>query len=395
MHTVRYAIVRTLAAATALTVPFLLGLTPAYAASWQIVASPNPTGNDGFSTLTAISASNLWAVGSATSLSSTSATLIAHYNGTSWQVVPSPNPAGGRYDDLTGVSATSASDIWSVGMEFVNSSHSFPIIEHYNGTAWSLIPSAQPTQVGDLEAVAALTPANVWAVGDGHNPAGVNIPMVQHYNGTSWTEVPTSVTTAGLLTAVTAVSAGNVWAVGSRPVTTGIGRSGLAMHYNGTNWTASPLPAPRVPVNGEWELSAISADTANDVWATGFVSNADGLVEHAIVEHFNGTKWSLTRAPDLGPNYPINTFNAVLAISPGNVWAIGQSATGNTTLPFATLVEHFNGTRWTVQPAPANGANNVLSFDGLVTTGSGTLWSVGSRNPNGTANWQTLTARYS
>ena len=104
--------------------------------------------------------------------------------------------------------------------------------------------------------------------------------------------------------------------------------------------SASPLAAPKVPVNGEWELSAISADAANDVWATGFVSNADGLVQHAIVEHFNGT-------------------------------------------------------RWTVQPAPANGANNVLSLDGLVTTGSGTLWSVGSRNPNGTTNWQTLTARYS
>ena len=168
MRTVRYAIVRTLAAAIALVVPVLFGVTPAYAASWQIVASPNPTGNDGFSTLTAISASNLWAVGSATSLSSSSATLIAHYTGTSWQVVPSPNPAGGRYDNLTGVSATSASDIWSVGMEFVNSSHSFPIIEHYNGSAWSLVTSAQPTQVGDLEAVAALTPANVWAVGNGH-----------------------------------------------------------------------------------------------------------------------------------------------------------------------------------------------------------------------------------
>ena len=159
--------------------------------------------------------------------------------------------------------------------------------------------------------------------------------------------------------------------------------------------SASPLAAPKVPVNGEWELSAISADAANDVWATGFVSNADGLVQHAIVEHFNGTRWSLTRAPDLGPNYPINTLNAVLAISPGNVWAIGQSATGNTTLPFATLVEHFNGTNWTVQPAPSLSGQSVLSFDGLVTTGSGTLWSVGSRNPNGTTFWQTLTARYS
>jgi len=164
--------------------------------------------------------------------------------------------------------------------------------------------------------------------------------MVQHYNGTGWTEVPTPVTTAGLLSAVTAVSASNIWVVGSQPVPTGIGRLGLAMHYNGTSWTASPLPAPTVPVNGEWELSAVSADSANDVWATGFVSNADGLVEHAIVEHFNGTSWK-------------------------------------------------------VQPAPSLSGNSVLSFDGLVTTGSGRLWSVGSRNPAGTTVWQTLTARYS
>jgi hypothetical protein len=196
MRTIRYAIVRTLSAATALAVPLLTGVTPAYAASWQVVASPDP--------------------------------------------------AGGRYNDLTGVSGTSASDIWSVGMEFVNSSHSFPIIEHYNGSAWSLVTSAEPAQVGDLEAVAALTPSNAWAVGNGHTATGVNAPMVQHYNGTARAEVPTSVTTAGILSAVTAVSAGNIWAVGSQPVTTGIGRSGLAMHYNGTSWTASPLPAPKV-----------------------------------------------------------------------------------------------------------------------------------------------------
>src|SRR5215469_9496806 len=217
---------RAFVVAVAMIVPVVADVTPAYAASWQIVASPNPTGNDGLATLTSISPANLWAVGSATSLSSSSATLTEHYNGTSWRVVPSPNPAGFRYDDLTGVSGTSASDIWSVGMEFVNSSHSFPLIEHYNGSAWSLVTSAQPTQVGDLEAVAALTPTNVWAVGEGHTPAGVNAPMVQHYDGTGWTEVPTSVTTSGVLSGVAAVSATSVWAVGSQPVSSGIGRSG-------------------------------------------------------------------------------------------------------------------------------------------------------------------------
>jgi hypothetical protein len=385
---------RTLAVASAIVLPVVAGVTPAYAASWQIVASPNPTGNDGFATMTAISPTDLWAVGSATSLSSSSATLTERYNGTSWRVVPSPNPAGYRYDDLTGVSGTSASDVWSVGMEFVNSTHSFPIIEHYSGSAWSLVPSAEPTQIGDLSAVAAVTPSDAWAVGDGRTAAGVNAPMIQHYNGTGWTEVSTPVTTAATLNAVAAVSASDVWAVGSQPVS-GIGRSGLAMHYDGTGWTVATLPPPQVPANGEWELSAIDASSASNVWAAGFVSSADGLGQHAIVEHFHGTSWSVTQAPDLSSRYPIDGFNAVLAISPSNVWAIGQSATGNQNDPVLALVEHFDGTRWTVQPAPSLGGNHVLSFSGLVTTGAGTLWAAGSRNPTGSSVWQTLTARYS
>jgi len=376
-----------LTVAAAVIVPVVAGVTPAYAASWQIVASPNPTGNDGLATLAAISPANLWAVGSATSLTSSSGTLTEHYNGTSWQVVPSPNPAGGRYDNLSGVSGTSASDIWSVGSEFVSRGHNYPIIEHYNGSAWSLVPSAQPTQIGFLASVAALSPANAWAVGNGRTAAGVGAPMVQHYNGVSWTEVSTPVTTAATLNAVTAVSANDIWAAGFTGAT---GSAGLAMHYDGTSWTAAALPAP---AGGSWELTAISADSASDVWASGYVTSADGLSQHAIVEHFNGTSWSVTRAPDLGPSYPINIFNTVLAISPTSVWAIGQSSPGNQT--FATLVEHFDGTSWKVQPAPSQSGNALLSFGGLVTTGSGALWAVGSRNPTGTGVWQTVTARYS
>jgi hypothetical protein len=300
--------------------------------------------------------------------------------------VPSPNPAGSRYNWLYGVSATSASDIWAVGMEYVSKGHVYPEIVHYNGSAWSLVPSAQPTQNGALQSVAALTPANAWAVGNGRNPAGVSAPMVQHYDGTSWTEVPTPVTTAATLASVTAVSATDIWAVGH------LSTAGLAMHYDGTSWTVSALPAPS---GSAWQLSAVSADSASDVWATGYVTSADGS-QHAIVEHFNGTSWSLTQAPDLGTSYVYNGFNTVLAISAANVWAIGQSSTGNqTSVP---LVEHFDGATWTVQPAPSTGSNSDLSFDGLVTTGAGTLWAAGERLPNGVsggAGFQTLTARYS
>jgi len=45
------------------------------------------------------------------------------------------------------------------------------------------------------------------------------------------------------------------------------------------------------------------------------VSDATGLGQHAILEHYNGRSWSVTQAPDLSASYPINAFNAVLAIT--------------------------------------------------------------------------------
>src|SRR6516225_7341871 len=213
MHVLKPALRGLFAVAAAMITSVMIGVPSAYAASWQIVASPNPTINDGFADLTAISPANLWAVGSATNQNAAgmlSGTLIANYNGTSWQVVPSPNPAGSRYNNLSGVSATSASDVWTVGMEYVSKGRSYPIvhaiIEHYNGSTWNLVPAAQPSQIGSLNGVAALTPSNVWAVGSARNSAGVSGSDIQHYNGTSWTEASTPVTGA-TLASVTALSA--------------------------------------------------------------------------------------------------------------------------------------------------------------------------------------------
>jgi hypothetical protein len=388
----RTALRRVVGVAAAVAITFMASALSAYAASWQIVASPNPTVNDGFATLTAVSPTDIWAVGSDTNQNSSgmlSATMIANYNGSSWQVVPSPNPSGSRYNYLNGVSATSASDIWAVGSDYVSKGTKYaiiyPTIEHYNGSAWSLVTSAEPTQVGVLEGVAAVTPADVWAVGSGRNSAGVSGSMIQHWDGASWTEVSSPVTGV-TLTSVTATSATDVWAVGYTA------SAGVAMHYDGTSWTTSTLPAPS---GGGWQLSSVSADAAGDVWAAGYV-NGSGSAQHPIVEHFDGTSWSVTQAPDLGSAYPANWFTAVLAISPGNVWAIGGASPLNETN--VALVEHFDGTSWTVQPSPANGANSAVSFGGLATTGSGTLWAVGERLPNGVsgaAAWQTDTARYS
>src|SRR5438105_1213910 len=57
-----------------------------------------------------------------------------------WSVVTSPN-VGGSCPSLGAVAAVSKSDVWAVGLHYSNNG-SFPsrtLIEHWNGTNWSLV----------------------------------------------------------------------------------------------------------------------------------------------------------------------------------------------------------------------------------------------------------------
>jgi hypothetical protein len=370
--------------AAAMAVPVMAGVAPAYAAAWQIVASPNSTSNDTLAGVTAFSPSNVWAVGYPTNLSTVQGTLIEHYNGSSWSIVPSPNPAGGRYDDLSSVAGTSVSDIWSVGFYQSSRAHTHPLAEHYNGSSWSLVAAPQPAQMDGFADVAPVTTTNVWAVGGGNTGTGITPPLVEHYDGSAWTVVPTSLTGPGWLNSVTATSANNIWAVGNIPSAGALSHTGLVMHYDGTSWTQVTIPAPTL--NGDWQLTDVTATSASDVWAAGWAASSGDTVRQAIVEHYNGTSWSVTNIPPLSSG---DSFNAVAAISPSNVWAIGDTSVNGQN---AVLVEHFNGTSWSAQPAPSQ-SGFTLGFDSLVSPGNnGTLWAVGGKYPTGTTSFQTLTA---
>jgi hypothetical protein len=373
----------TLGIAAILVVPVAAGVTPAAAAAaWQIVPSPNSTANDALGAVAVVSPSSVWAAGTAYGTSSNSTGLIEHYNGSAWSISATPALSGARYTYLTGLAADSASDAWAVGFELTSRSHTSPVAAHYNGTSWSIAALPQQLQLSGLSAVAAVSASNVWAVGDDSSTTATGPPLIEHYDGTTWSVTSTSVTTAGSLNSVAAVSASNVWAVGSQPGT------GLAMHYDGTGWTQASLPAP---TGGQWELTGVSASSASDLWAVGYVDSADGLAAHGIAEHFNGSTWSVTQLPDLGSSYPFNTLSAVDDVAPGNVWAIGTSVTSNG--QSAPLVEHFDGTSWQVAAAPSSGSL-VLSLAALASTSTGQLWAVGGSHAAGSTADQTLTARY-
>jgi hypothetical protein len=202
---------------------------------WSVVPSPNAGGfldPNFLYVVAAISSTDVWAVGNYNN-GTADQTLAEHWNGTQWSVVSSPNPGGdGNNNDLSGVAAVSASDVWAVG-HYNNGTADQTLAEHWNGTQWSVVPSPNPG-TGDtyLYGVAAISSSDVWAVGNQATGS-----LTEHWDGAAWSIVPSP---PGILFAVAAVSSSDVWAVGD--YNNGTADQTLAEHYNPCPPTNTPLP---------------------------------------------------------------------------------------------------------------------------------------------------------
>src|SRR5712692_8381428 len=95
-------------------------------------------------------------------------------------------------------------------------------------------------------------------------------------------------------------------------------------------------------------LFATAVVSANDVWAVGTYNSP---ARHTLAEHWNGTSWTIVATPNpiTGPS----EFTGVAAISTNDVWAVGSYLEGDN-LTDATLMEHWNGTSWSVVDAGSN-----------------------------------------
>lgn len=233
--------------------------------TWSVVATPNPDPtNDELSAVAAVSTNDVWAVGQTFPGSAPHLTIIEHWNGTQWSTVSSPNPSS-TYSVLTGVTAISADNIWAVG-SFSKKSNVNTLIEHWDGSAWSVVSSPNTTsRFNVLQAVTAVSTTDVWAVGEYAAPDPYR-PLIEQWNGSTWNIVssPTPVKSANYLYGISAVSAKDIWTVGSSVPYQG-NTVGLIEHWNGTKWSMSH---PANPSNS-YLFSGVAAIAGNNVWAIG------------------------------------------------------------------------------------------------------------------------------
>ena len=215
---------------------------------WSVIASPSPGLHSSLSAITLLSATDAWAVGSTwDDLTQTMQTLIEHWDGHSWQRLSSPNDADAYWSELAAVTAHSPTDVWAVG-DTKRFGSERPLIEHWDGHAWQLVPSPFPPQmtVSQLSGVVALSASDAWAVGSSQTAveSSDGAPLVEHWDGQRWALVASAPGSRprGALAALGAVSPRNIWAVGGRRNPGS--EAPLLEHWDGQFWHASSyIPA--------------------------------------------------------------------------------------------------------------------------------------------------------
>ncbi len=327
--------------------------TPGCPLVWQEVDSLNGDGtnrND-LTDVAVVKTSDVWAVGQIANDSTpylAPSPIMEHWNGSSWALFLPSTTVGDSH--LSGVAAASSADVWAVGDYDVGSAHQ-PLLLHWDGTAWNVVPSPNITVPWEgVRDVAVVSSTDVWVVGS-YLLNGTTEALALHWDGSVWTQVATpTLVSRNSLQGVTAISSNDVWAVGE--INTG---TPYFLHWDGTSWTVFNNP---LAVSGV--LYRVSAVSTSDIWAVGYLTDGSGL---PLAMHFDGTSWSVVDTPI--PCCSQDLID-VQAISSNDVWAISESDT-----------LHWDGTAWNLVSGASPPPSDTYVLEGLGAVNTNEVWAVG------------------
>jgi hypothetical protein len=232
------------------------------------------------------------------------------------------------------------------------------------GAAAALLPRWPVTKyAGEMFSVSAVSSSDAWAVGTSGGPQS----RVLHWNGSSWAPLATPHPGAiAALYSVSALSPVDSWAVGQ--YSSGASQKDLVLRWNGTRWTQAAVPSPgKAPVLDA--LTGVSALAPSDAWAVGSFGTLFTGKSATLILHWDGTRWTRITSPSPSA---LADLTAVSALSPRDAWAVGEYFPK---FLDKTLVLHWNGTRWSRVPSPSpSGQANLQAVSALSPTN---VWAVG------------------
>jgi hypothetical protein len=259
--------------------------------------------------------------------------LAERWNGTSWTVQPSASLAD-TDSPLAGVSCTAANVCEAVGFYSNGSAGGLlTLAEVWNGSAWKKQKSPHPgisigTYGSALGSVSCTAADSCEAVGDYTTHSVNTVTLAEEWNGSAWTQRPTPDPGHGVtaLNGVSCTAVTNCEAIGDSSLI-------FAAVWNGTAWKPQSVPQPSgTSSNFGYDVSCPSASACEAVG-----TNNKGVLTY----RWDGTVWRTQSVP--GPASGL--LDGISCLSANACEAVGYSNLG-------TLVEVWNGTAWKQQASP-------------------------------------------
>jgi len=289
--------------------------------------------------------------------------------------MPSPNPGGVSTAALGGVSCHRTTSCVAVG-DAISGTTEQTLVEQWNGTTWSIVPSPDPAgaTISQLLAVACPETTSCFAVGQ-YGPDSSFKPFVEHWNGVSWS-IASIPSLAGARTArlsgVSCPSTTSCFAVGDNGA--GEGKS-LVEHWDGTRWSIMTSASGAK----ETDLSGVSCPSTTSCNAVGVVATIQDTVPFA--EHWNGSHWAIVPSADPSDSRGVE-LNGVSCPSVASCFAVGSYYPGPKFARLKTLIEDWNGVSWSRMSSPNATASSTSSYlAGVSCSTTTSCFAVGNIDP--------------
>jgi hypothetical protein len=236
---------------------------------------------------------------------------------------------------------------------------------------WPVCGAWRPVAVpggglGSVTDVAVVSPTDAWAISD-HGYESWNESHVYRWTGLRWSEVrfPIRPTPDRFweLTAIEAVTATEIWVVGYEFLGPYRSRA-ISARWDGVRWTM--VPVGQVARGLTLDGLAVSPGT-HRLWAVGGLSLADDTsTQVPLALRWSGRAWHRVDVPSPGR---ASAFTDVVTVGT-STWAVGYVRRRGQAAHM--LASRWTGEGWTVRSGPAG---RLVAVDGIA---ANEIWAVGT-----------------
>jgi hypothetical protein len=288
-----------------------------------------------------------------------------------WSHVPTPTFGSTQTAVLESVSCGTADNCVAVGT-VTTAGGEQPIAATYTGGAWTASTVPAPTGEPDSTLSSVSCVGSTFCVAVGAESPTVTVtattvgavnatPLIEQWNGSAWSVVPAPTTGETGLSSVSCVSASFCVATGIGVTSTAGGKdvvvTTIVEQWNGSTWSASRLTPPATVIR---LTPAVSCTSPVFCMITGTTADLGHKTLGLFGVEWSGATWTTTGAPSPGTTRA-ELLSGLSCVGPSLCMAAG-SQVRNTASKFLTpLVMQWNGSTWSLATTPVPSTVSALA----------------------------------